>query len=79
MSDKESLTPALTSLERVAEGHVEVHARCAVPALVAELVLALVDASAGAGAHALDGVGVALAHGHLLLHQPGQVLADAHC
>ena len=70
---------ALTPFDDVAKGHVRVPVGGgAVPPLVPELVLALVDAPPGPGTHRLDGVRVVLTDRHLLLHQAWQVLADAH-
>lgn len=61
-----------TSLKSVSEDALLVDVGGAVPALVAELELALFDTAAGAVTDATDGAGVRHADLYLLSHQPRQ-------
>jgi len=69
-------THTLTSLHHPAKHSVVPVQRAAVPAVVSELVLALLDPLLGALADGLHEVRVALAQLPLLVHQAGNVVAD---
>ena len=69
-------THTLTALHDAAEDGVVSVERAAVPAVVAELVLALPDPLLGALADGLHDVRVPLAQLPLLIHQAGNVITD---